>query len=153
MTLSNATAPRDRPSPIIDATSRGFWEAASHGELAIQRCGQCRRLQHPPRPVCPECGATDLMFERMSGDATLLSWTMTHRSVLEQFDDAAPYLCILVELVEQSGLVLASDYAGIDVDPAELRVGAAMRVTFPAAGEQVTVLPQFRLMRGSGAVD
>jgi uncharacterized OB-fold protein len=150
MISPSGTVRLSRPLPILDEVSAGFWGAASRGELAIQRCTQCRRYQHPPRAVCPECGAAGQVFERVSGRATLFSWSINRHSVLQGFDDAAPYLCILVELVEQPGLILASDYAGETVEQSTLRLGAPMRVTFMRTSDPLITLPQFRPDTGGG---
>jgi hypothetical protein len=76
---------------------------------------------------------------------------MNRHSVLAGFDDAAPYLCILVELVEQPGLILASDFAGEEAEQLTLRVGTPMRVIFVQTSDPPITLPQFRLGAGRGA--
>ena len=132
----------ERPRPVPDAVSAGFWEAAAREELVIQRCSACRRYQHPPQPLCRCCGSTETAFERVSGAARLWSWTTTHHNVLPGFAGAIPYVSVVVELVEQAGLFLVSDLVGREVG-AVLRLGAPMRAVFPAAGEGGVVLPQF----------
>ncbi len=132
-----------RPRPRPDAISRGFWDAAERGELAIQRCAACRRFQHPPRALCKACGDAELRFETVSGEATLWSWTITHHSVLDGFDAALPYTCMVVELREQTGLLLLSDLVGREAERDNLKLGAAMRVMFPKRSGDAPVLPQF----------
>jgi uncharacterized OB-fold protein len=88
------------------------------------------------------CGSADVPFTEVSGRARLHSWTVTHHVVLPALEAELPYLCLVVELVEQEGLFLVSDGIGLDLDPGALRQGMAMHVTFDArAGE--TVLPRF----------
>ena len=130
-----------RPVPRPDPVSAGFWEAAARGVLAIQRCAACRRFQHPPRPLCRDCASAELAFEPVSGAGRLWSWTETHHGVIPGFDPALPYTCLVVELVEQPGIFLLSDLVGREIQSG-LRVGMAMRVSFPASGDG-PVLPQF----------
>lgn len=132
-----------RPRPRPDAVSQGFWDAAERGELAIQRCVACRRFQHPPHALCQDCGGAELRFEPVSGEATLWSWTLTHRSVLDGFDAALPYACMVVELREQPGLLMLSDLIGREAERATLKPGTAMRVIFPPRTGDAPVLPQF----------
>ena len=69
-----------RPRPLPDEASEGYWQAANEGCLAIQRCQDCRRWNHAPSLNCPACGSGDLDFEKVSGEATLFSWTVVHHS-------------------------------------------------------------------------
>ncbi|GAC1344263.1 MAG: hypothetical protein NVSMB18_21560 [Acetobacteraceae bacterium] len=138
----------ERPAPVPDPVSAGFWAASAKGELAIQRCAACHRFQHPPRALCRACGGAALAFETVSGQARLASWTTTHHNLVAGFAPALPYTCLVVELVEQPGLFLLSDLVGRD-DPAALRLGAPMHAIFPDQDATGIVLPQFA--PGSGA--
>lgn len=139
----------DRPHPVPDRVSAGFWKAAARGELAIQRCADCRRFQHPPQPTCRACGDGAVGFERVSGRARLWSWTVTHHNVLPGFAPAIPYVNITVELVEQPGLFLLSDLVG-RADSVKLRLGTPLRVVFPPVADGEPVLPQFEAAAESG---
>ena len=46
--------------------------------LHFQRCAACGSAVHPPRPMCPACGATELRFERSAGEGTVYSTTTVH---------------------------------------------------------------------------
>ena len=54
-----------------------------------------------------------------------------------------PYLILVVELVEQAGLLMLTDMAFEESVAAELKVGAPMQVWFDAIAPDFT-LPQFR---------
>ncbi len=43
--------------------------------LHFHRCAACHAAVHPPRPMCPVCGSTDLAFERSTGEGTVYSTT------------------------------------------------------------------------------
>jgi uncharacterized OB-fold protein len=134
-----------RPIPQPDAISAGFWQAAARGELAIQRCAACRSFQHPPRPLCRECGSTELAFETVSGRGTLWSWTTTYHGVLSGFEAALPYTCLVIELAEQPGLFVVSDLVGREEVRDSLEVGMEATVCFPP--DHDPVLPQFEILR------
>lgn len=88
-----------RPDRVLGGEHDVFWAWCAKGELRLQRCGGCGRLSWPVVAACPYCPADALVWERMSGHATLESWCTFHhdyyRGVL-----ATPYTTILVTLAE-----------------------------------------------------
>lgn len=138
------TAP-ERPRPVLDELSRPFWEAAGRGELAIQLCGDCDSYQHPPRPICQRCTSSSFVYAPVSGRGRVHSYTTNHQRNVAGFEDAVPYVNLIVELEEQSGLYLLSDLPAGEGDWVE--IGAAVVVAFElfqdAQGEAIA-LPQFR---------
>lgn len=79
----------------------------------------------------------------MSGAARLFSWTIVHQGLAAGFEDRVPYLIVVVELVEQAGLLMLSDLGFDQSVSAELRLGAPMQVWFDEIAPDFT-LPQFR---------
>lgn len=144
--LSNPPVHRPRPAP--DLVSAPFWAAANQGELVIQRCGRCGIYQHPPAPLCGACLSTELSFEPMTGEATVYSFTETHAGARHPYFAAtAPYRVGLVELAEQPGLLMYTNFPGAELR--DLRVGAAARVVFEPIGDDIA-LPQFAVVGHSG---
>ena len=143
--LSDPQAQRPRPAP--DLVSAPFWAAASRQELVVQRCGRCRTYQHPPAPLCGDCLGADLGFEPVTGDATVYSFTETHAGARHPYFAAiAPYRVGLVELAEQRGLLMYTNFPGAEFR--DLRVGAAARVVFEPIGDDI-LLPQFAVVGGA----
>ena len=132
-----------RPLPRSDAVSEGFWNAIAQGWLAIQRCTHCGNYQHPPRPVCNACGSADVSYQRVSGDAILVTWTTTYHNVVPAMAGALPYTCLVVELAEQRALYMMSDLVGRASLPDRLRTGMPMRAVFPEPEDDNPRLPQF----------
>jgi len=131
----------ERPEPVMTVDSAFFWEGMLRGELLIKQCGECQRLWHPPRPMCPACHATKMVPARMSGRGTVYSWTMPIRPF--PFGFAAPPIVALVDLEE--GPRLVSNVVG--VDPLKMRAGIKVQVEFePTAGGRA--VPVFRLADG-----
>ena len=135
----------ERPRPALDALSRPFWEAAGRGELAIQRCGDCDHYQHPPRPLCERCSSSGFVYTPVSGRGRVHSYTTNHQRNVAGFEDAVPYVNLIVELQEQLQLYLLSDLpAG---EAGWVAIDAPVEVTFEAlegADGDAIVLPQFR---------
>jgi uncharacterized protein len=90
----------ERPVPLPDEASAGFWEACARHELVIQSCASCHTLRHPPRPTCPACTSFDATWVRSSGRGRVWSWVVAHPPVLPAFADRAPYNVVVVELEE-----------------------------------------------------
>ena len=62
-----------RPQPPINRDNAFFWEGVEAGELRIQRCGNCGRLRHPPRPMCGSCRSTEWDTVTASGRGEVYS--------------------------------------------------------------------------------
>lgn len=123
-----------RPLPVVDEVSAPFWEHCRDHRLAVQRCQECGRYQHPPRPTCSACQSDALAFEVVSGTATLRSWAVVrHKTLVAGFEPAVPYVVLLAELCEQGDLLFVSDLpVGELPDDGEksLRIGAELTVSF-----------------------
>jgi uncharacterized OB-fold protein len=103
------------PQPVPDADTEGFWRATARGEMALGRCGDCRRWQHPPVERCRVCeGLT--AFEPISGAGHIFSFIVVHRASVPGFAGVLPYVVALVELDEQPGLRLVSRLVGVEPD-------------------------------------
>src|SRR5262245_66448390 len=98
----------NKPLPAVDDLSRPFWEAAKQHTLVVQRCGECRYFNHPPKSVCDSCRSQQLVFEPVSGRGTIFSFSIMHQPNIAGFEDQIPYVNILVELEEQPLLVMVS---------------------------------------------
>lgn len=118
-----------RPAPTPD--EEPFWRSGADGRLRMQRCGSCHRWQHPPNPVCFSCLSRDVVFEPVSGDGTVYSFTINHQPWLPRLRD--PYAVIVVELDEQPDLRFVSRL--VDTDLAEVHIGLRVRVVFAPLGD------------------
>jgi uncharacterized OB-fold protein len=137
-----------RPAPILTDDNAAFWEAAREHRLVAQRCASCRRLRHPPRPMCPHCRSLDAELVELSGQGTVYSFSIIHYPPTPFFD--YPVLAVLVDLDE--GIRLVSNLVG--VDPASIEgtslVGARVAVGWVSADGDAE-LPVFHLAEGAEA--
>jgi uncharacterized OB-fold protein len=126
-----------RPGPVVTADSAVFWDAAAERRLVAQRCGECGRLRHPPRPMCPHCHSLSIDVVPLSGRGTLYSYSVLHHPQHPAFD--YPVLAALVDLDE--GVRVVSSLSG--VEPADIHIGMALEVDFEAR-DGGTAVPIFR---------
>jgi uncharacterized protein len=131
--------------PELDDDSAGFWEGTADGELRVQACTGCGRLRFPPRPMCPSCQSLAWRWQAMSGRGAVWSYVVAHPPLLPAYAEFAPYPVVVVELEEDPsirmvGNVIAEPGGPINgVEPADLRIGAPVTVTFEEIAEGVTL--------------
>jgi uncharacterized OB-fold protein len=130
--------PVAKPRPHIDAVSRGFWEHARGGRLAMQTCDACGHVHFPGSPVCPNCLSSEQTWQPVSGRGSLESWVAFHRAYWPGFVAAVPYDVCLVRLAE--GPLLVSNLVG----GGTRTLGAAVHVVFDEVDHDLT-LPKFAL--------
>jgi uncharacterized OB-fold protein len=136
--MSNVSADKaQRPPPIVTDDTAVFWDAVAEQRLVAQRCGECGRLRHPPRPMCPHCHSLSIEVVELSGHGTLYSYSVLHHPQHPAFD--YPVLAALVDLEE--GVRMVSNLAGIE--PNDIRIGMPLEVEFQEQ-EGGTYLPRFR---------
>ncbi len=136
MSTPGAAAP-SRPAPakaLPEPTpeTQPFWDGCARGELVIQRCLDCGKPYFYPRPVCPECGSTNVEWFTASGRATLYSYVINHRPA-RGFEDDAPYAIAVVQLAE--GPRMMTNITGIPNTPEDLVLDMELQVTFEQRGD------------------
>jgi hypothetical protein len=140
------TAQTSPPVPEPDDVTRFFWDGVTAHELRILRCDRCGKFIHWPRPVCRFCLSTSLTPTRVSGRATLHSWTIPLQPFDAYFLEHLPYVLAVVELEEQPGLMMVTDI--VDCDEEHLRAGMPLEVTFRDVAPGYT-LPLFAPAAGT----
>jgi len=92
------------PKPVADRDTQPFWDAVAEHRLLVQHCNGCGRWIWQPRPLCPNCHSTDVIWTDVGGDARVVSWTVLHLPVLSVWQDKLPFVLLLVELSEAPGV-------------------------------------------------
>jgi uncharacterized OB-fold protein len=103
------------------------------------RCNTCGVAFLYPRPFCPTCWSEDVSWEDASGKGTLYTYSTVFMNDLPPFGERLPYVAAAIDLAE--GPRIMSNV--VDCDPAELRVGMAVEVTFRELTPEITA-PVFR---------
>lgn len=120
--LSTVSGPLIEP----DAPSQPFFDGARRGELMLRRCASCQRWLAPQVRYCPQCGATELNWERALGSGVLITWAVVHTPPHRDFADQVPFITGYVELAE--GPWMPARIVGSRGE--DLRPGFALTVAF-----------------------
>lgn len=117
--------------PRVDEINRGHFEAAAEGRLALRRCAGCDLLFHYPRPRCPRCLSPDLVWEDVSGEATVLTAAQVSRPPWDDLPRPVPYVVAVVRLAEGPQMLTTVEGAGAT----DVRAGTAVRAAFERVGD------------------
>ena len=145
--MSERWFPDEMPVPAVSAETNGWWEAAAHHRLVVQRCRDCGQTRHPPGPVCPRCRSTASQWSELPGTGTVFTFTVVRQAFIPSLADRIPYVVIAVELdgAEKidgaGGARMVSNL--IEIDPAEVTIGMAVEVVWEDMGPALAV-PRFR---------
>lgn len=138
--VRGAPVPRPAPGPL----EAPFWAAVRTGVLHLQRCGGCGAFQHPPKPGCARCGATDMAWVPSTGRGELWSYTVVHPPVLPAFADRVPYVAAVVRLHE--GVFLVTNLVDVALD--RIAVGDSVELVVHRVDDELS-LPLFRVVQRS----
>jgi len=130
-----------RPTPAIEDATRSFWTGGREGQLLITQCSACRRLFHPPSPICPHCAAREVATVAVSGRGHVDGFTVVQRPWIPGYD--TPYVVARVRLAEQSDVILVTNI--VECEPREVRIGMEVEVTFEPRAD--LYVPMFRPAR------
>jgi uncharacterized protein len=120
------------PIPVATPETAPFWEGTAAGELRIQKCVDCQQFYFYPRPFCPKCLSDNVVWERVSGRATLASYVINYRP-MPQFESNDPQIIALVNLEE--GPRLMTNIVGIAPEPDLLTLDMPLLVQFQPRGD------------------
>src|SRR4051794_38587921 len=109
--------------PNVGHDDEFFWNGVKEDRLLLRKCAKCSRLQHPPSPMCPNCGSLEWDVQEATGKGTVHSWILSHHPT--QPDDA-PRIVALVQLEE--GVRLVSNLQ--EVDAADVKNDMSVEVMF-----------------------
>ena len=125
------------PAPTVHPDNEQFWEGVQRQELVLQRCKECGKWLHPPRPMCPKCRSLETEWIPSTGKGTIHSWVVYRESPHPGLK--VPYAVVLVELEE--GVRLVSNL--VDVQLEAVTIGMPVEVVFDRVNGEI-VLPKFR---------
>lgn len=128
-----------KPLPEPTHISAPFWEALQKHRIEIQQCGSCAHWVFYPRNHCPGCFSDDLHWKEVSGEAELLTYTITHIPTLPEFADAMPQMLAVVKLKEGPHM----NSVLVDMAPEEIEVGMALKPVFDDTVPGKTTLLHF----------
>jgi len=127
-----------KPVPSASAETAPFWDACRKGNYLLQQCRACGNVQAYYRGFCAHCWSQDIEDLLSSGKGTVHTFTVTYQNRAPGFREETPYVVAVVEL-ERGVQVFANI---INCDPASVRIGLPVKVTFMDVGEEMKV-PMF----------
>jgi hypothetical protein len=138
---SGMPAKPSRIKPPMAHDNGWWWErVAEDGVLPIQRCAECSKLRHPPRPMCDACGSLAFDHIEASGRGTVHTFTVLHSPQIPGY--TYPLVAALIDLEE--GERIASNV--MECEPDDCRIGMPVEV-FIHEDEDGFKLPMFRPAR------
>lgn len=129
---------------IPDELTAPFWDAANQGQLVVQNCKTCDRLQHPPAPTCNQCGSGDDMeWKNMSGRGKIYNYGVVYDGPVRLLQEDQPFNVAVIMLDDDPGIQMYSHLPGTPVD--DVPVGASVEVVFEASANGQMV-PEWRVV-------
>ena len=130
--------------PALDARNRAWFTS---GELRLQQCQRCDRVQFPPEDVCRACGSLELGAKASAGRGAVESVVVVHHAVHPALRSHIPYAVVLVALDDAPVRLLGNV---LNRPPDDIAIGARVRVVFeevldPESGE-VLRIPQWEIV-------
>jgi len=93
-----------RMHPPMAHDNAWWWEkVAAEDVLPIQRCSECGKLRHPPRPMCDACGSQDYDAVAASGRGRVHTYTVIHYPQFPGYE--YPIVSVIVDLEEGERIV------------------------------------------------
>lgn len=137
MTVQTALKPR--PTPPVTADTKFWWDGIAERKLLIQRCLRCKKLRHPPGPMCAKCHSLEWDTIESKGRGQIYSFVTFHHPPIPPFE--YPNVIVLVELAE--GTRVVSNLPGIAAE--DVGIGQPVQAYF-AELEQDKSFLQFKLV-------
>lgn len=111
--------------PRPDELDAEFYKATvDAGTLCVQHCQDCGAWTHPARYYCPSCSSDKMAFDKVSGRATIHSYTVSHYTVDPVWKPFVPYVTIVAELEEGPRLVASAR----GITPEQVAIGSPIRI-------------------------
>ena len=118
------------PYAQIDHDTKHLFRGWLEQRLLINRCDDCSRFHHPPKPICPSCWSSSLTPTEVSGRGVIhLSMLLHQGPPAPDVDYAkAPHPVVTIELEEQEALRFTSTVIDCPLD--EVRIGMPVELTW-----------------------
>jgi len=131
--------PYQKPIPVVQPWSEGFWKGTKQHKLLIQECDDCKAKIFYPRKYCPECWSASLGWSEASGKAKVYAHTTMMDMVEPKFWEDLPYVLALVDLEEGVRMMTRI----VECDPEDVTIGMDVEVVFEDISDECA-LPFFR---------
>lgn len=118
-------------------TAKTFFDNLKEKRLMGSKCKECNALFVPSRPVCLQCGSTNLEWIESKGEGSLETFTVIHVPPVSLLTKA-PYVVGIVRLDE--GVSIMGRIVDVDpTEPEKIKLGMRVKVVVIEENEK-TVL-------------
>jgi uncharacterized protein len=126
-----------RPLPRKTPFNQPLWDGLARHELLMPKCNQCGDWNWIPYPACRTCLSEDLSWRPVSGQGTLMTFSVVHRA--PPSFGADPYVTALVEMAERPrSIVMLGNVVAVPHE--KLHIGMPMQVLYEdIPNEQITL--------------
>ena len=100
---------REAIGPASTVESQPFWEGLRAHRLMLQRCADCKKPRHYPRPMCDRCFSLRDEWFHASGHGQVHSWTVCHHAFHPGFADRVPYVLVTAQMAHGVRMVAPLD--------------------------------------------
>jgi hypothetical protein len=116
---------RKIPAPTPNLETQPYWDAATQGKLLVKKCNACGELHFYPRANCPFCFSGDTVWQEVSGNGVIYTYSVMRRGA------PVPYAIAYVTLAE--GPTVMTNI--VDCDLEAVKIGQKVKVVFkPSEG-------------------
>lgn len=128
--VSDAALVERFPWVQIDHDNKHLFRGWLERQLLIQRCADCGRFHHPPKPICPACWSSRLQPTPVSGRGVVhLAMFLRQGAPAPGVDyEKGPHPVVTVELEEQPGLRFTSTV--VDAPLEAIRIGLPVELVW-----------------------
>jgi uncharacterized protein len=123
-----------QPAPIVPdptPTAQPFWDALAADRVDLQHCADCGHWVYYPRSRCSACMSRNLVWETISGEGTLYTFTIARQPTTPAFSEVHDLVFAVVELDEGPRLTTSLENVSED----RIRIGMRVKPYFHQAGD------------------
>lgn len=128
--IDDATLIERFPYAKIDHDSKHLYRAWIDKQLLINKCDDCGKFHHPPKPICPSCWSSALTPTEVSGCGTVhLAMFLRQGPAAPDVDyTISPHPVTTIELEEQEGLRFTSTVINCPLE--DIQIGIPVELTW-----------------------
>lgn len=132
----------NKPTPIIDADSKPYWDSAKSGKLVMQYSKDSDEYFLYSRSLTNTLNDKNITWKEVTGRGEIYSFTYVHTPAGEAFKNDVPYIVALITLEEGARII-----ANIEVeDNRRVKIGDKVYVYFEKISEELTI-PKFKVAK------
>jgi len=131
-----------KPLPIPTIANEEFWAGVKRHEFLVPKCQDCGDYGWVPYPACRTCLSENLEWTKVSGDATVWSFSIVHRGP-GAFAEEVPYVVVLGKLVEEPrSLIVLADMVA-ECPPESVTIGMPIEIAYEDIPEEDFTMYRF----------